>query len=63
MMEMALALRARRNVSLVYQRMSCDTVNNEDDYSLVACQKLIESMSITTPTYTDIPEGHEVSYG
>ena len=51
MMEVASALRARTDISLASQRMSCETVNNEDDYSLTACQKLIESMNIPTPTY------------
>ena len=51
MMEVASALRARTDISLASQRMNCETVNNEDDYSLAACQKLIESMNIPTPTY------------
>ena len=51
MMEVASALKARTDVSMAYQRMNSDTVNKEDEFSLAACQRIIDSMSVPTPTY------------
>ncbi len=51
MREMTSAIRERAEISLSSRRMSCDTVNNEDEFSLAACQRILESMTIPTPTY------------
>ena len=51
MMEVALALNAWTDVSMASQRLNSDTVNNEDEFSLATCQRIIDSMSLTLATY------------
>ena len=54
LMKVALALKARTNVSMASQRMNSDTVNKDDEFSLAACQRIIDSMNVSPPTYVKV---------
>ena len=56
MMEVALALKHRVDMSMVSQRFNSDTVNNEDEFSLTTCQKIVDSMSVPPATYVKAME-------
>ena len=51
MIEVASTLKHWVNVSIVSQRFNSNTVNNEDEFSLTACHKIIDSMSVYPATY------------
>ena len=49
--EVALALKHQENVSMVSQTFNFDTVNNEEEFSLATCQRIVDSMSVLPTTY------------
>ena len=51
MMEVASALKSRENVSMASQRLHSETVNNEEEFTLAACQKIVDSMGVTPTAY------------
>ena len=51
MMEVASALKSCADVSMASQRLNSETVNNEDEFSLAACQKIVYSMGVTPTAY------------
>ena len=51
MMEVASALKSRADVSMASQRLNSETVNNEEEFSLAACQKIVDSMGVTPTAY------------
>lgn len=51
MMEVASALKSRADVSMASQRLHSETVNNEEEFLLAACQKIVDSMGVTPTTY------------
>ena len=51
MMEVASALKSRADVSMASQRLNYETVNNEEEFSLAVCQKIVDSMGVTPTTY------------
>ena len=51
MMEVVLALKSRADVSMASQRLNSDTMNNEEEFSLASCHKIIDSMGVTPTTY------------
>jgi len=44
-------LQAWSDVSMASQRLHFDTTNKEDEFSLVACQRIIDSTSVPPTTY------------
>ena len=50
-MEVALALKSRANISMAFQRLNSDTVNNKEKFSLAACQTIVDSMGVTPTAY------------
>ena len=51
MMEVASALKSRADVLMASQRLNSDIVNNEEKFSLAACQKIVDSMGVTPTSY------------
>ena len=51
MIDVALALKAWIDVSMASQRLNSDTMNNEDEFSPAACQRIIDSISVPLATY------------
>ena len=54
MMKVVSTLKSRADVSMAYQRLNSDTVNNEEEFSLAACQKIIDSMGVTPTAYLKV---------
>ncbi|KAL5544234.1 hypothetical protein UlMin_008018 [Ulmus minor] len=50
-MEVASALKSRADVSMASQRLHSKTVNNEEEFTLAACQKIVDSMGVTPTAY------------
>ena len=54
MMEVASALKSRADVSMASQRLHSENVNNEEEFTLAACQKIVDSMGVTPTAYLKV---------
>ena len=51
MMEVASALKHQADVSMASHRFNSEIVNNEDEFSLAAYHRIVDSMSVPPATY------------
>ena len=53
-MEVVSALKSRADVSMASQRFNSDKVNNEEEFLLAACQKIVDSIGVTPVEYLKV---------
>ena len=54
MLEVASILRLKSNVSIASQRGTFETVNKEDEFTLLDYQKIVAEMNVSPPTYVKV---------